>query len=55
MKLKPTIIICVTDGAIGCPIQPNDIPVIWCLVQDYKGDVAPSVKEGWGTIVECWD
>lgn len=53
-KLKPSVIICITDGAIGHTPRPGEIPVIWCLTQDYRHDVAQSEKDGWSTIVECW-
>lgn len=52
-KLKPSLIVCVTDGAIG-HTESVGIKTVWCLVHDYKGDVRASVDEGWGTIVECW-
>jgi predicted metal-dependent peptidase len=53
-KRKPSLIICITDGAIGHTPKPDEIPVIWCLTQDYRHDVAQSEKDGWSTIVECW-
>lgn len=52
-KLKPSLIVCVTDGAIG-HTESVGIKTVWCLVHDYKHDVQASVDAGWGTIVECW-
>jgi len=54
LKYRPTLIICITDGAIGNP-GTYSIKTIWCLTEPYTNDVQRSVDEGWGTIVECID
>lgn len=53
-EYKPSLIICITDGAIG-HTPGIGVKTIWCLTENYLHDVQPSVEEGWGTIVECMD
>jgi predicted metal-dependent peptidase len=53
-KYKPSLIVCITDGAIG-HTPGIGVKTIWCLTENYTHDVQPSVEEGWGTVVECLD